>query len=145
MRYQPNKIAKIIDCVGNYTRNPLPDADVEWSLTQTVKKRPILNENGDFTIRTCPRCFKCFKTANTCPYCGYEYELKPREIKAHKDIELQRITAEQVLEAEKQRKQARMMQGRAQTFPELLQIAKERGYKNPAFWAQQVLRGRKRL
>ena len=34
MRYQPGKIAKIIDFVGNYTCNPLPDADVEWSLLQ---------------------------------------------------------------------------------------------------------------
>lgn len=144
MRYQPGKIAKIIDCVGNYTRNPLPDGDVEWSLTETVKKRSILNENGDFRIRTCPRCFKCFKTANTCPYCGYEYELKPREIRAHKDIELQRLTAEQVFIAEKQRKQARIQQGRAQTFPELLQIAKERGYKNPSAWAYMVMKGRKR-
>jgi superfamily II DNA or RNA helicase len=40
MRYQPNKTAIIIDCVGNYTRNPLPDADVTWSLNQPLKKKP---------------------------------------------------------------------------------------------------------
>lgn len=143
MRYTEGKVAKIIDCVGNYTRNPLPDGDVEWSLTQSVKKRNRLNADGDFMIRTCPSCFKVFKTAPVCPYCGKEYPLHPREIKAHADIELARITAEQAAEAERKRKLARYEQGRARSFPELLRIGKERGYKNPAAWAAAVMRGRR--
>lgn len=143
MRYQPGKIATIIDCVGNYTRNPLFDADVEWSLTQSLRKKPRISEEGDFLIRTCPKCFKVFKTAPACPYCGEEYPLHPREIKAHQDIELSRITAQEAEEAERKRKQARMEQGKAKTFPELLAIGRERGYQNPAAWAQMVLRGRK--
>lgn len=143
MRYQPGKVATIIDCVGNYSRNPLFDADVEWSLTKKLRKNPKINLDGDFVIRTCPKCFKVFKTAPICPYCGEEYPLHPREIKAHENIELARITAEAAEEAEQKRKQARIAQGRARTFPELLAIGKERGYKNPAAWAQMVLRGRK--
>ena len=143
MRYQPGKIATIIDCVGNYTRNPLPDADVEWSLTQSVRKKARVNEEGDFVIRTCPSCFKVFKTAPVCPYCGTEYPLHPRELKAHQDVELASITAEEAEEVERRRKQARMEQGKAKTFPELLAIGRERGYKNPAAWAQMVLRGRR--
>jgi len=142
MRYQPGKVAKIIDCVGNYTRNPLFDADVEWSLNQSIRKRSALNSEGDFHIRSCPKCFKVFKTAPICPYCGYKYPLHPREVKAHQDIELARITAEQAAEAERKRKQARYEQGKARTFPELLAIGRERGYSNPAAWAQMVLRGR---
>lgn len=143
MRYQPGKVATIIDCVGNYSRNPLFDADVEWSLTKKLRKNPKINLDGDFVIRTCPKCFKVFKTAPICPYCGEEYPLHPREIKAHENIELARITAEVAEEAEQKRKQARIAQGRARTFPELLAIGRERGYKNPAAWAQMVLRGRK--
>ena len=143
MRYQPGKVATIIDCVGNYSRNPLFDADVEWSLTQSLRKTPRINAEGDFYIRTCERCYKVFKTAPICPYCGYEYPLHPREIKAHEDVELARITAEQAEEAERQRRQARIEQGRARTFEELLAIGRAKGYKNPAFWAQQVLRGRR--
>ena len=142
MRYQPGKIAKIIDCVGNYTRNPLFDAEVEWSLTESVRKKPKINEDGDFFIRTCPKCFKVFKTAPVCPYCGEEYPLHSREIKAHEDIELARISAEEAEEAERKRKAARMQQGKAATFPELLEIGKERGYKNPAAWARFVMKGR---
>ena len=143
MRYQPGKVAKIIDCVGNYTRNPLFDADVEWSLNQSIRKRPAINSEGDFAIRSCPNCFKVFKTAPICPYCGQEYPLHPREIRAHKEIELTRITAEQAEEAERRRRQARSEQGRARTFPELLAIGRERGYSNPAAWAQMVMRGRR--
>ena len=143
MRYREGKVAKIIDCVGNYTRNPLFDADVEWSLDQSLRKRPALNSEGDFHIRSCPKCFKVFKTAPICPYCGCKYPLHPREVKAHQDIELARITAEQAAEAERKRKQARYEQGKARTFPELLAIGRERGYSNPAAWAQMVLRGRR--
>lgn len=144
MRYQPGKVSKIIDCVGNYTRNPLFDADVKWSLTESVKKKPKLNEEGDFFIRSCPKCFMVFKTAPVCPYCGAEYPLHPREIEAHENIELARITAAEAEEAERKRKEARRQQGRAQTFPELLEIGKARGYKNPAAWARFVMKGRGR-
>ena len=143
MRYQPGKVAKIIDAVGNYTRNPLFDADVEWSLTKSIKKRSAMNAEGNFYIRTCPKCFKIFKTAPVCPYCGAVYPLHPREVKAHENIELQRISAEDAAKAEAARKQARMEVGRARTMPDLIAIGKERGYKNPAAWAAMVMRGRR--
>lgn len=143
MRHQEGKTAVIIDCVGNYTRNPLPDADVEWSLTEGKQGGKRTDENGNFYIRTCPHCFKVFKTADVCPYCGTEYPLHPRELEAHEQIELARITAEQAAQAEQERKQARRQQGRAQSFEDLLKLGRERGYKNPAAWAAMVLRGRR--
>lgn len=141
MRYQPNKVALIIDCVGNYTRNPLPDADVEWSLTQAVKKKPILKDDGNFRIRTCPSCFKVFATAKECPYCGKEYPLHPREIKAHKDIELQRITAEEMAIIEERKKEMRMEVGRARTVADLIKIQKERGYSPGWVWQMARAKG----
>lgn len=144
MRYLPGKTAVIIDCVGNYSRNPLPDAPVEWSLTQPPKKRRRTNENGDFYIRTCPACYRVFHTAPVCPYCGHLYPPHPREIEAHQEIELERIRAEQAEQAERERKNARREQGMAKTFPELLRIGRERGYRNPGVWAAMVLRGRNR-
>lgn len=130
MRYQPGKIAKIIDCVGNYTRNPLPDADVEWSLTKSVKKQERFNSSGDFKIRTCRACFMVFETAPVCPFCGEPYQMTQKEIQAHEEIQLEKITEERKQELEKLRKQQRMEVGRARTFSELLRIQNERGYKN---------------
>ncbi len=144
MRYLPEKTAKIIDFVGNYTRIGLPDDERVWSLGEPLKRKPRLDGNGDFYIRTCPECYMTFKTAPACPFCGTEYPLHPREIKAREEIELKRITAEEMARVEAEKKKARMEQGRAQTFEELVAIGKKKGYKNPAFWASQVMRGRRR-
>lgn len=144
MRYLPGKTAKIIDCVGNYTRIGLPDDERTWSLGEPLKRKPRTDGNGDFYIRSCPECYMTFKTAPICPFCGTEYPLHPREIAAKEEIELRRITAEEAAEAERKRKEARREQGRAQTFEELVAIGKAKGYKNPAYWATQVMRGRKR-
>ena len=143
MRYLPGKTAKIIDFVGNYTRIGLPDEPRNWTLDKPVQKRKQLNDEGDFYIRSCPQCFMTFKTAPVCPYCGVVYPLKPREIKAHKEIELQRITAEEAQRVAEEKKKLKREQGRAQSFEALVALGKERGYKNPTFWAAQVMRGRR--
>lgn len=144
MRYMPGKKAKIIDCVGNYTRIGLPDDDREWSLERAMSRRKSLNKNGDFYIRCCPECYMTFKTAPVCPYCGAEYPLHPREIQAHEEIELAKITAEETARMEEIKRAARMEQGRAQSFEELVKLGRQRGYKNPAFWAAKIMRSRKR-
>ena len=144
MRYLPGKTAKIIDFVGNYTRIGLPDDPREWSLGEPLKRKQRLDGSGDFYIRTCPECYMTFKTAPVCPFCGAEYPLHPREIKAHEEIELQRITAEEMARVEQEKKKARAEQGRAQTFEELVALGKAKGYRNPSYWATQVMRGRRR-
>lgn len=141
MRYQPGKIAKIIDCVGNYSRNPLPDADVEWSLTKSVKKESRLTASGDFKIRTCKECFMVFPTAPVCPFCGAAYALDKREIKAHEEIQLERITEEKKRELERVKKKQRMEVGMCTTFKELIQIQQERGYKNGWAFRMAKLKG----
>ena len=128
MRYMKGKQAVIIDCVGNYTRHGLPDDDREWSLTQSVSKRKQVDEVGNLTIRTCPECFMIFKTADRCPYCGAQYPLSPREIKAKEEIELARITAEEMAAVEAAKKKARQEVGRCRTVEDLWRIARERGY-----------------
>ena len=144
MRYMPEKVAKIIDCVGNYSRIGLPDDDREWSLSKPVPKRRDTDENGSFYIRCCPECYMTFATAPVCPFCGSEYPLHPREIQARQEIELQRITAEEMARINEAKKAARAEQGRAGTFEELIRLGRSRGYKNPAAWAAQVMRGRRR-
>ena len=144
MRYLPGKTAKIIDFCANFTRVGLADEPRQWSLSRPLRPKQQLNERGDFYIRTCPECFMVFQTAPICPFCGAEYPLHPREIKAHEDIELQRITEEEAARVAEIKKASRIEQGRAQSFEELVKLGKKRGYKNPAFWAAQVMKGRKR-
>jgi superfamily II DNA or RNA helicase len=144
MRYLPNKTAKILDFVGNYTRINLPDFPWEWSLDKQISRKKLTDENGNFYIRCCPECFMTFATAPSCPFCGTPYPLHPREIQAHEEIELKRISEEEAARVEAEKKKSRQEQGRAQSFEELVRLGKSRGYKNPAFWAAQVMRGRNR-
>lgn len=134
MRYKEGKIAKIIDCVMNYTKMGLPDDDREWSLEKKISHRKEFNDDGTLTIRQCSNCFKCFRTAPKCPWCGFEYEVKGRELKQIKDVELKRIEAIEMEEQERQRKAARMEVGKCRTIEELQKIAKERGYAQGWVW-----------
>lgn len=144
MRYLPGKTAKILDFVGNYLRVGVPDTEHEWSLDKPCLRKQELDKNGNFYIRCCPECFMTFKTADTCPFCGHTYPLHPREIQAHEEIELKRISEEEAARIEAEKKKSRQEQGRAQSYEELIRLGKARGYKNPAFWAAQVMRGRNR-
>lgn len=143
MRYKPGKTAIILDLTGNYTRHGLPDEPIEWSLEHSHEKHKQHNADGTYSIRVCPECFQTFKTAPVCPYCGAEYPVQGREMEVIKDVELKRIQAEEAKAAEQARKQARREQGMARTFPELVKIGRERGYKNPQYWARMVLQSRR--
>ena len=144
MRYLPGKTAKILDFVGNYTRIGLPDDNREWSLDKPISRRKITDDNGNFYIRCCPECFMTFAAADTCPFCGTQYPLHPREIQAHEEIELKRISEEETARIEAEKKKSRLEQGRAESFEDLVRLGRSRGYKNPAYWAAQVMRGRNR-
>jgi hypothetical protein len=137
------KKAVIIDFVNNVQKHGLPTDNHEWCLSQPVKKRKEFNEDGTLTIRQCENCFKCFRTAPKCPWCGFTYEVKGRELRTIKEVELKRIEAVEKAEEEQRKKDARREQGKCQTYQELYELAKKRGYKNPSGWAYFIMKGRK--
>ena len=128
------KKSVIIDFVNNVQKHGMPTETHNWSLSQTVEKRKEFNEDGTLSIRQCENCFKCFKTAPKCPFCGYEYTVKGRELKAVKDVELKKIEVIQKEEQEQKKKAARMEVGQCRTIAELQKIAKERGYAPGWVW-----------
>ncbi len=128
------KKAVIIDYVNNVQKHGLPTEAHKWSLTQSLEKSKEFNEDGTLNIRQCENCFRCFKTAHKCPYCGYEYKVKGRELKAVKDVELKRIEAIERGKQEQQKRAARMEVGQCRTIQELQKIAKERGYAPGWVW-----------
>jgi superfamily II DNA or RNA helicase len=129
---QEGKRATIIDFVGNFQRHGLPDVDHEWSLEHKLAPKKHVNDDGTFSIRTCENCYKVFKTANVCPYCGYEYEVKGRELEQVKAVELKRITAQEQEELEQQKKLMRMEVGQCRSYDDLWKIQRQRGY-SPAW------------
>ena len=128
------KKAVIIDFVNNVQKHGMPTETHNWSLSQSVEKRKQFNEDGTLSIRQCENCFKCFKTALKCPYCGFEYKVKGRELKAVTDVELKKIEDIEKEEQEKQKKLARMEVGQCRTIADLQKIANERGYAKGWVW-----------
>lgn len=80
MRYDPknpDKVAIILDHVGNYTRHGLPDDEREWSLETKAKKSKKKDEKP---IKQCPVCFSVIDSSvKICPYCFHEFKPEPRE------------------------------------------------------------------
>jgi len=118
------KTAIILDHVGNVFRHGLPDAPREWSLEGVSKSKKA--EGGTVGVRQCLGCYLCHSPAPVCPYCGYEYNLTPRQL-AQEAGELKEYDAK--IEEEKKKK-ARMTVGICRTQFQLTEIAVKRGYAN---------------
>lgn len=132
LRPAPGKVAIILDASGNCMRHGLPDEIREWTLEGRIKKK---SDRDTVSVRACSRCFAVVKLgALQCRYCGFVFEIKPREVE-HKPGELVEI---KMLEA----KQKRMELGMAKSREELYALAKARGYKNPNGFVHIILRAR---
>lgn len=137
LRPSLNKCAIIYDFVGNVYRHGMPTDDREWSLDTAIKcKNPT--SAPEILVRECQSCFLVYKGQNRiCPYCGYDNGKTKKEIEQEEKEELMRIEA---VEKKKQRREL----GMCRDFDSLVALAKKRGYKNPAYWANVILASRKR-
>lgn len=71
----PDKVALILDHVGNFTRHGLPDDVREWTLEAKAKKK-----KDELSVKQCPVCFAVVKSAvEECPFCKYVWEKEERE------------------------------------------------------------------
>jgi len=130
-----NKRAVIIDYVGNVYTHGMPTEKREYTLSNTVRVRNPSRE-PDLLVRQCKNCLKVYKgNGPICKYCGFDNGKTRKQIEEDKKAELERIT-------EIKRKQARMEVGMAKDLESLINIGIKRGYKNPRYWAQQILDAR---
>jgi superfamily II DNA or RNA helicase len=131
LRPAPGKqAALILDHVGNVTRHGFPDDHRDWTLDDGIRRTA---GTAAPSVRTCPECYAAFKPAPICPVCGAQCApIKSRKIQQLAG-ELQELRRTEM-------RQARRSQGQARTLPQLLALAKERGY-SPA-WAYRVHQAR---
>jgi len=73
-------------------------------------------------VKQCERCFTVHRPAPRCPMCGYEYEVKGRDI-TEVDGELKEI------ETAKKRLERRQLLSKCRTYDDFLQVASQLGYK----------------
>lgn len=93
MRYKENKLAIIIDHVGNCFEHGLPDDNFDWTLKGKNKKE------NEIKIKECPACFVVVNPGiKICPNCGLEFpKIIERKKKSIQDIELDEITRKDIL------------------------------------------------
>jgi DNA repair protein RadD len=129
LRPAPSKQAAIVlDHVGNVHRHGFPDDPREWSLDDRLRRSGSAGPAAP-TVRTCEQCFAAFAPAPICPVCGADCAPQPRRQLKQVDGELRELKREAVRQRVAERR-------RAQTLPELLAIARARGY-SPG-WAHRV-------
>ena len=138
LRPGEGKTALILDHVGACAMHGMPDEPHKWTLYGRARQSRAANDNDPApVIRVCDTCYAAFKPAACCPYCGAVSKPSAREIQQREGelAEVQRIETQ---------KEARREVGRARSLPELIEIGRNRGYKNPAWWAQKIHNGRAR-
>lgn len=134
LRIFPGKAeAIILDHAGNVKRHGLPDEDRLWSLDGKAKKRAA--KPSEVPVKTCPKCFATVASAATHCLCGHALVAVARvveQVEGH----LEEVNVEQA------RREAKALQGRAQTEADLVALGKSRGMKRPELWARHVIRTR---
>ena len=134
LRPQAGKIAIVLDHVGSTVRHGFVDDLRDWSLDSKKRKR---NDEPAPSVRQCPQCFAAFKPQPVCPCCGFIFPVKPKRQLTQREGELKEMRRQDAIERREKRKE----QGRARTLPELLALAKRKGYK-PG-WAYKIFYGRR--
>lgn len=136
MRYKEGKRAVILDCVGNYARFGLPDADRVWTLEGRKKDKKEHSCEDEVKVVQCPECFYAFEPPKfgkrVCPSCGYIFPTERRGIDHEEDAELEKITGFTLDFSSPDD---------CRSYSELLKYAKKMGYKSGWAWYQAKERG----
>lgn len=133
--------ALILDHAGNTARHGLVETPRDWSLDGSNNGRPRTGSGASISVVTCSACFAAYQ-GQACPYCGTPKPEKPREVET---VAGELVKIEQAKAAAELKRAMRTERARAGTLADLIELGKRRGYKNPRFWAEQVLRGRNRV
>lgn len=124
MRYQPNKLATIIDHVGNYRRHGLPNTEYDWNVHFKGERKKIRN-NDAISIKECPECYSVIESSySVCPACGFEFpqEREETELLIDEDAELEEVDDKIITLTLKEPEEC-------ESVEELYQLAKQKGYK----------------
>ena len=127
--------AVILDHAGNTQRHGMPDADRAWSLDGSSKSKRAASD----TIKQCPSCYAAYALGpSACPECGYvPVSVEPEPLQVV-DGELVEVTSAPAMDYGARMKQ----QASAVSLNELILLATQRGYRNPAGWARHVMAAR---
>lgn len=138
MRYMPGKQAIIIDHVGNYLRHGLPNTEHDWNKHFAGGNKKS-ESKPEVPIRECENCFAVYSPKEkACPMCGHVPEVKQqREYEINESAKLEEVTEEDVSITLDFREPKD-----CKNMKELIELGKNRGYKNPQGWAYYQAKAR---
>ncbi len=131
--------AIILDHADNVRRHGLPTDEVEWSLDGLKRKK---GKAKAATTKVCMGC-NCHiaLSARVCPECGWEIKGGATRSDLNQVAgELVELSPEMIAA---RRKQRGLELKNARTKRDLVQLGRDRHYKNPEFWADKILEDRK--
>jgi superfamily II DNA or RNA helicase len=133
LRPSPGKDhAIILDHANNCREHGLPDDERMWSLQGREKK----DRKAPSSVRICPKCFAASRRgSSSCSQCQHIFAVESREVE-QRDGDLSEVNVEAYRATQKHE------QGSARTLESLIALGKKRGYKNPFWWAQNVIKHR---
>ena len=133
----PNKVAIIIDFVGNCYAHGTPTEKRVYTLDEKQQRIKNPSREPEVVCRECSNCLRVYRGNDPiCPYCGFDNKKTRKQIEEDKKAEL-----EQIKKIEKKNK--RIAQGMIDSYEGLVKLAEARGMKNPKGWAYYVMQGRK--
>lgn len=131
MRYKPNKIAIIIDHVGNVNRHGLPTTQHEWTL-ETKDKKAKTKKQNTIKLKTCEHCFQVYGSRlKKCPHCGKFPNTQNTDLMIEQNAVLEEVNTFTL--CHKQPKDCK-------TLKELQELAKIKGYKSGWAYHQAKLK-----
>lgn len=128
----------ILDHAGCGIAHDMIDAHRNWSLDDKAKMGRKGKSEPTINIAACKECFTMFKRdEGKCPTCGTVLETQSNDNRLlREDGELVELSEQQKALISAQRKAENRS---AKTEADLIALGKERGYKNPVFWAKKIL------
>lgn len=137
MRFKPNKIATIIDHVGNYTRFGMPDAKNEWDIKGWKKAGKKRLKSDAIGIWECLECHAVNETGmDKCTVCGWIKPKQDMKMDVDEQIEIEQVGGLNITTDYTMIKYRKMKPEQATNKHELAMIAKARGYKAGWAWFQ---------
>jgi superfamily II DNA or RNA helicase len=123
LRPSPDKVAVILDHVGNLIRHGLAEDHREWSLEGIPK---AAKKSESLGLKQCKQCFCLHKPAPECPECGYSYPVPPARQISYIEANLEEFKRKPIADALKECK----------TRKDLITLQKAKGYKPGWVWYQ---------
>lgn len=143
LRPSPGKeYATILDHAGNCERHGLPDEERTWTLQGRIVK--ALSERDGGGRKAIKKCQKCWApqsiSRQDCQFCGEKFtvDIRGEQQIAHIDGDLVEVEAG-IVRIHRAREQSE-----AESYDQLVELGKRRGYLHPGAWAQNILKARKK-